>query len=92
MIKIDSEELMKELRPFIRDAYDSAIEQAGRDSGAFRAYLSIVEGATYVGCSKNFFRDNFIDKGLPAYKIDGTSKIWVKRDEIDTFLSKYQIN
>lgn len=92
MIKIDADELMEEFRAVIRNTYDTTLEQAKRDSGVLRSYISIVEGATYVGCSKNFFRDNFMDKGLPAYRIEGTSKIWVKREEIDTFLSKYQIN
>lgn len=92
MIKIDADELMEEFRDAIRKTYNSTLEQARRDSGVLRSYISVTEAATFVGCSKNFFRDNFLDKGLPAYRIDDTTKIWVKRDEVEAFLSKYQIN
>lgn len=83
------EEFAEELNKNIQLVYEEAIETARRDVGVIREYLNIQEVCKMLGISRNTLTNNYFEKGLPKYKIE--SKIFVKKTELNDFISKHQI-
>jgi len=82
-------EFKETLEQSIKEAYDEAIEQARRDVGVIREYLSVKEVCKLMNISRNTLTDNYFAKGLEKYKIG--NKIFIKKSELNEFISKHQV-
>lgn len=78
------------LQDELKDLYVSTMEEAKRDVGIMREYLSVREACQFVSVSNNTFMNNFIGEGLPVYKIG--SKQYIKKSELNNFISQHRIN
>lgn len=84
------QEFYEALRVELKEVYAAALSEAKRDAGILKEYLSIKEACELVGCSRNTFQNNFLDEGLPLYKI--AQKTYVKKTELNQFISRHQVN
>lgn len=82
-------EFADELSKSVQSIYTSAIETARRDVGVIREYLSIDEVCELLGVSRNTLTNNFIEEGLPKYKIG--NRQFIKKSELHEFISQHQI-
>ena len=78
------------LQDELKDLYVSTMEEAKRDFGYMKEYLTIKEACEYATVSNNTFTTNFIGAGLPVYKIG--NKQYVKKSELNNFISQHKIN
>ena len=55
------------------------------------SYFDLQDLAAYSSCSVRWLRDRLTDRNtpLPHYRVGG--KVLVKRDEFDTWMSRYRI-
>lgn len=83
------EQFADELNKSVQAIYADAIQTARQDIGVIREYLSINEVCELLGISRNTLNDNFIEKGLPKYKIG--RRQFIKKSELNEFISKHQI-
>ena len=74
----------------LRDVYAEAMAEAKRDLGISREYLTVKEACEYVSVSNATFTNNFIAEGLPTFKIG--QKIYVRKSDINNFISQHRIN
>lgn len=87
-LKLD-DNFLDELTSNIRTLYRETIEVARRDAGISKEYLTIPEALKYIDVSRNTFTNNFIDKGLPTYQIEG--KAYVKKSEINNYIESHRV-
>lgn len=78
-----------ELQRSLEEVYKASLETARRDVGAFKTYLSVEEVCKMLGISRNTLTSQYFENGLERYKIG--NKIYVKKKELDQFISSYQI-
>lgn len=78
------------LQDELKDLYVSTMEEAKRDFGYMKEYLTIKEACEYATVSNNTFTNNFIAEGLPTFKIG--QKIYVRKSDINDFISQHKIN
>lgn len=78
-----------QLAETLKDQYIKAIEEARRDTAYFKEYLTIAEACSLVSVSKNTFTHNFIEAGLPVYKVE--QKHYIKKSELNNFISQHRI-
>lgn len=83
------ESFKEELQRSLEEVYKVSIETARRDVGISREYLGINETCKLLGISRNTLTTNYIEKGLPQYKVG--NKIYIKKHELNKFISKHQI-
>lgn len=83
------ESFKEELQRSLEEVYKVSIETARRDVGISREYLSVNETCKMLGISRNTLTTNYIEKGLPQYKIG--NKIYIKKKELEKFISQHQI-
>ena len=83
------ESFKEELQRSLEEVYKVSIETARRDVGISREYLSVNETCKMLGISRNTLVTNYIEKGLPQYKVG--NKIYIKKQELSKFISKHQI-
>lgn len=76
------------LEEHVQAIYTQAIQTARNDVGVIREYLSIEEVCELMGISRNTL-GNWLSSGLPKYKIG--NKQYIKRKELNKFISKHQI-
>lgn len=73
----------------LKDLYVSTMEEAKRDFGYMKEYLTIKEACQFVSVSNNTFVNNFIAEGLPIYRVN--NKQYVKKSELNNFISQHRI-
>jgi len=78
------------LEQSIEEVYHRAIEQARRDVGVIREYLSVKETCKILNITRNTLHTNYIEQGLQKYKIG--NKIFIKKSELHEFINKHQVN
>lgn len=78
------------LQSELKDVYAQAISEAKRDFGYMKEFLTIKEAQEYTSTSNNTFVNNFIGANLPVYKIG--NKQYVKKSELNQFISEHRIN
>lgn len=78
------------LQDELKDVYASTMEEAKRDFGYLKEYLTIKEACEYVSVSSNTFTTHYIGGNLPVYKIG--NKQYVKKSELNQFISQHRIN
>lgn len=83
------EEFSEELSKSVQTIYREAIQQAQKDLGAIKEYLSIEEAMKLLQISRNSLTRNYFEHGLPKYKIG--NKIYVKRSELSNFIQQHRI-
>lgn len=83
------DEFKEELQRSLEEVYKASIENARRDVGIIREYLSIAEVCKMLGISRNTLTSNYIECGLASYKIG--NKIYIKKKELEQFINKHQI-
>ncbi|MGH2107848.1 helix-turn-helix domain-containing protein [Aerococcus urinaeequi] len=74
----------------LKDVYVATMEEAKRDFGYMKEYLTIKEACEYVSVSNNTFSTHYIGNGLSIYKIG--NKQYVKKSELNNFISQHRIN
>ena len=84
------QEFYAQLQNELKDIYVATMEEAKRDFGYMKEYLTIKEACEYATVSNNTFTTNFIGAGLPVYKIG--NKQYVKKSELNNFISQHKIN
>lgn len=82
--------LENEVLKTIKTLYTEAITTAREDVGIYKEFLTLNEACEVLDVSKSTFIRNFIDEGLPTFKI-GT-KIYVDKKQLNTFIRQNQIN
>lgn len=89
-IQLELPDSFKEsLQQSLEEVYKASIETARRDVGVLREYLSINEVCKMLGISRNTLTSNYLERGLPQYKLG--NKVYIKKKELDQFISKHQI-
>ena len=83
------QEFYAQLQNELKDIYVATMEEAKRDFGYMKEYLTIKEACEYATVSNNTFTTNFIGAGLPVYKIG--NKQYVKKSELNNFISQHRI-
>lgn len=78
------------LKEELKDVYVSAMEEAKRDFGYMKEYLTIREACEYVSVSNNTFTTHYIGNELPVYKIG--NKQYIRKSELNQFISQHRIN
>ncbi|OFU49893.1 helix-turn-helix domain-containing protein [Aerococcus sp. HMSC10H05] len=78
------------LKEELKDVYVSAMEEAKRDFGYMKEYLTIKEACQFVSVSNNTFMNNFIAEGLPVYRVN--NKQYIKKVELNNFISQHRVN
>ncbi|WCG38540.1 helix-turn-helix domain-containing protein [Aerococcus urinaeequi] len=78
------------LKNELKDVYAEAMAEAKRDIGFMKEFLTIKEACEYATVSNNTFTNNFIAEGLPTFKIG--QKIYVRKSDINDFISRHKIN
>ena len=78
------------LQDELKDLYVSTMEEAKRDFGYMKEYLTNKEACEYVSVSNNTFSTHYIGNGLSIYKIG--NKQYVKKSELNNFISQHKIN
>lgn len=84
------QEFYAQLQNELKDIYVATMEQARREFGFSKEFLTIKEACSLVSVSNNTFVNNFISNGLSTYKIG--SKVYVKKSELNNFISQHRIN
>ena len=74
----------------LKDVYAETMAEAKRDISFMKEFLTIKEACEYATVSNNTFTTNFIGAGLPVYKIG--NKQYVKKSELNNFISQHKIN
>jgi len=87
-IKLD-DNLEDEFRQSIQEIYKTAIDEARRDVGLLKEFLTVQEASELIQVSKSTFIRNFIDEGLDVYKIE--TKTFVKKSELNQFIENHKI-
>jgi len=87
-IKLD-DSLEDEFKRSIQEIYKTAIDEARRDAGLLKEFLTLQEASELMEVSKSTFIRNFIDEGLDIYKI--ASKTYVKKSELNQFIENHKI-
>lgn len=82
------DEFKNELSKTIQAVYADAIQLARKEAGVNRAYITIEEVCEIMKISRNTLNNWFAD-GLPKYKIG--NKQYIKKKELNEFVSKHQI-
>lgn len=72
----------------VQTVYMQAIQTARQDVGVIREYLSIEEVCELMDVSRNTL-GNWLADGLPKYRIG--NKQYIKRKELNEFISMYQV-
>lgn len=72
----------------VQSVYMQAIQTARQDVGVIREYLSIDEVCEMMDVSRNTL-GNWLADGLPKYRIG--NKQYIKRKELNEFISMYQV-
>lgn len=83
-----SEEVSEAINKSIRTMYNEAIQQAQRDIGVNKEYLTIGEVIKLMGISRNTLT-TWLENGLSKYKID--RKQYIKRSELYKFIDRHQV-
>src|SRR5699024_377113 len=83
------DEFKEELQRSLEEVYKASIENARRDVGIIREYLSIAEVCKTLGISRNTLTSNYIECGLASYKIG--NKIYTKKKELEQYSDEHQI-
>lgn len=78
-----------ELQRSLKQIYRETLEEAKRDAGINKEFLSIPETMEYLDISRNTLMNNFIARNLPLYRIE--NKQFVKKSEIHKFIEAHQI-
>lgn len=78
-----------ELGNQLKDVYAKAISEAKRDFGYAKEFLTIQESLEIIGVSRNTFTNQFLDGGLPQYKIG--NRVYIKKSELNQFISNHRI-
>lgn len=81
-------EFTEQLEAQVQSVYLEAIEAAKNDVGVLREFLSIDEVCEIMDVSRNTL-SNWIEAGLPKYRIQ--NKQYIKRRELNEFVSKHQV-
>lgn len=84
-----SEEMQDAINNSIKSIYFEAMEEAKRDAGLNKEFLTIHEVMERYSLSRNTLTNNFIERGLPIYKIN--NKQYIKRSEMNQFIEQHQI-
>lgn len=79
-----------EVKNELKEVYVQAMGEAKRDFGYMKEFLTIKEAQEYTSTSNNTFVNNFIGANLPVYKIG--NKQYVKKSELNQFISEHRIN
>lgn len=79
----------KELHEQAKSVYMSALADARRDAGITKEYLTPQECLKLLGVSNNTFVNNFLDAGLPIYKIG--NKRYVQKKELYSFIQSHKV-
>ncbi|MGY0836689.1 helix-turn-helix domain-containing protein [Aerococcus urinaeequi] len=74
----------------LKDVYAEAMAEAKRDISFMKEFLTIKEACEYVSVSNNTFSTHYIGNGLSIYKIG--NKQYVKKSELNNFISQHRIN
>ncbi|WP_181451992.1 helix-turn-helix domain-containing protein [Dolosigranulum pigrum] len=74
----------------VRKAYSDAIDQARRDVGMVKDIYNLNECCELLGISKNTFTSNYLEQGLPFYKIERST--YVKKKELYEFIEQYRVD
>lgn len=83
-------DIKQELITEVRKAYSEAIEQARRDVGLIKEFYRYKECLEVLNIgSLTTFKANYIDQGLPTYKIGNS--VYVKKTELNNFIEQHQI-
>ena len=77
------------LQKELKDVYVATMEDAKRDFGYLKEYLTLKEACQFVSVSHNTFTANYISKGLPIYKV-GNNK-YVKKSELNQFIANHRL-
>lgn len=83
-------QFFESLHSELKDVYVGAMSEAKRDFGYMKEFLTIKEACEYASVSNNTFTNNFIAEGLPTFKIG--QKIYVRKNDINNFISQHRIN
>lgn len=84
-----SDDMTEEIMNNINTLYQTTLEQARRDAGVLKEFLTIPEALKYMNISRNTFTENVLKQGLPQYTIG--SKVYVKRSELNKFIEERRI-
>lgn len=87
-IKLD-DSLEDEFRQSIQEIYAEAIAKARADAG-FKEFLTLQECCKLLDVSKSTLLRNFVERGLPTYKIE--SRMYIQKTELHEFIKSHQIN
>ena len=87
-LKLD-DNFLQQLTDNINALYKQTVEQARRDVGMSKEYLTIPQALKYIDVSRGTLNNNFINKGLPTYVIEG--KTYLKRSEINDFIASHKV-
>lgn len=82
------EEFSEELNRSIKKIYIETIQEAKRDAGINKEYLTITEATELIGISRNTLT-TWLENGLPKYKID--RKQYIKKSELYKFIDRHQV-
>ena len=74
----------------LKDVYAEAMAEAKRDISFMKEYLTIKEACEYVSVSNATFLTHYTGNGLPTFKIG--QKIYVRKSDINNFISQHRIN
>ena len=83
------ENMIQTLTEAINTLYQQTLEQARRDAGISKEYLTIPQALKFIDVSRNTLTNNFIAKGLPTYVIEG--KTYLKKSEINEFIASHKV-
>lgn len=83
-------EFYKELHEQAKKVFMNALSEARRDAGITKEYLTPQECMNMLGVSNNTFTNNFIEAGLPIYKIE--QKRYIKKSELYSFIQSHKIH
>ena len=84
-----SNELKAELKGELREFAKEILDQAYRDFGISRDYLTIPELCKYLNVSKNTVSKWEEEKGLKIIKLD--NKHYVSKEDLYEFMSRHKI-
>ena len=74
----------------LKDVYAEAMAEAKREVSWMKEYLTIKEACEYVSVSNATFLTHYTGNGLPTFKIG--NKQYVKKSELNNFISQHRIN
>lgn len=86
-MEILSNDIQEEIKTSLRDLYSEAMEQAQRDFGITKEYLTFNEVMKYLSVSRNTLT-LWIEKGLAVIQIEG--KKYIAKSDLRTFMDKHK--